>query len=266
MPFSFNPGQDQSVVQPQQANNGVPTLVVPSIPTINVSGNTEEKISPFAFRNRSKSKFGVYFQSSIFLIFGIIFLSSVGLFVYQSILKVQISSKKTALQELQAGFKKPPIDEMLKLSSRISLINKIMNERASVRTALTVVEESVNPTVIYNKFSLSKSKKDNYYDLYFAGETNSYDSLYQQIEILKSKTFAGAFPKILISGIGPLDKKGMTGFKVSASVAIAGVDPDNFTVIYKNSEGVTTTPEVVLSSTTTESINQASSSIVNVVQ
>ncbi len=269
MPFSFSPGQEQQpggVAQSAPAVNsdGVPVLQVPTIPTIVSGGNVEDKISPFAFRNRNKSNFSVYFQGVILFVFGVIFIASVGLFAYQSMLKAQISSKKEELDALQVGFKKPPIEEMQKLSSRLGLINKIMNERASVRTAFIVLEESINPSVVYNKFSLSKSKKNNYYDLSFAGQTNSYSSIYQQIEILNSKTFEKAFPKITISGIGPLDKKGLTSFKAEASVAIAGVDPDIFTLIdNKDSANV----NIVSSSTPSESIDQnGSSTTVNVVQ
>jgi hypothetical protein len=63
MPFSFNPGQQQPTAPqgggslPAVNNDGVPVLQVPVVPTI-TTGPVEEKISPFAFRNRSKSKFG----------------------------------------------------------------------------------------------------------------------------------------------------------------------------------------------------------------
>lgn len=258
MPFSFNPGQEQSTAAASQTNNNIPALIVPEAPTITLAP-VVEAVSPFAYKNRSKSKFGIYFQSVIFLVFGVVMIAGVGLFSYQSTLKIQIANRESELVTAQAGFKKVPVDEMLRLSSRLSLINKIMNERASVRTALTVVEESINPAVIYNKFSLSKSKKDNWYDLSLTGQTTSYASLYQQVEILKSKTFAGAFPKIIISGIGPLDKKGIASFKVDASVAIEGVEPDGFTIIHKNNEASTTTEVLTSSTTPTETVVGTSS-------
>lgn len=266
MPFSFNPGQEQTslppaaTMAPPSSNNGVPTLNVPVAPTISLTP-VAEPISPFAYKNRSKSKFGVYFQSAIFLIFAVSLFSSLGIFAYQVVLNAQIASKQTELDEVQNGFAKLPVEEMQRLASRISLINKIVNERGSVITALTVLEESIDNSVVYTKFTLSRSKKNNYYDISFTGETNSYSSLYQQVEILKSKLFSGVFPKISITGIGPLDKKGIASFKVDASIAIAGVDPDGFTVINKGKNNnsaeatsTTQTQQVETSATTTDSL------------
>ena len=262
MPFSFNPGQEQTSQPETQQENGVPLLVVPEAPTITLTAPVEV-ISPLAYKNRSKSKFGVYFQSGIFVILGIMVIASIGLFSYQSTLKIQIENRKSKLIDAQKNFVEPNLEDILRLSSRLSLINKIMNERASVSTALKIVEESVNNPVVYNKFSLAKSKKDNYYDLSFGGETNSYNALYQQVEVLKSTVFAGAFPKISISGIGPLDKKGIASFKVDASVAIAGIDPDGFSILDKI-KGSTTTP--VVATTTTQQIpTQVASSSLPVV-
>jgi hypothetical protein len=141
-----------------------------------------------------------------------------------------------------------------------------------VNTAFKILEESIGGPVTYTKFSLSKSKKDNNYDLTFAGETNSYSALYQQIEILNSKSFKDVFPKLSISGIGPLDKKGIVSFKVDASVAISGIDPEGFSVI--NNSKASTTNQTASSSVRTETtsqgstkiIEQASSSPANVIQ
>ncbi len=259
MPFSFNPGQEQTGSAPAAPvattnNNGVPALNVPVAPQISLTP-VVEAVSPFAYRNRGKSKFSVYFQSAIFLIFAFMVISSVGLFSYQSMIKLQISSRKETLDTLQAGFKKPKdLEDMQRLSSRLALINKIINERASVRTAFRIVEESINSPVVYNKFSLSKSKKNVSYDLSIAGETNSYQALYQQIEILNGKLFAAVFPKIAITGIGPLNNKGIASFKVDASVAISGIDPDDgFTVIHKSNSSASSTT-ILDNSTTTDSV------------
>jgi hypothetical protein len=264
MPFSFNPGQEQAgqvtATAPASGNNGVPALNVPVAPVISLTP-TVEAISPFAYKNRSKSKFGVYFQLAVFLIFAVALFATIGIFAYQGVLSAQISSKKNALDTMQASFPKMNIDEMQKLSSRTGLINKVVNERASVATALTVIEESVvDNSVVYNKFSLSRSKKDNYYDVGFAGDTTSYVSLYQQIEVFKSKLFSKALPKVTITGIGPLDKKGLASFNVSGSMAIGGIDPDGFTVIGGRNASST---ETVSSSTTVAIpavVNQANAS------
>lgn len=231
MPFSFTPGQEQQpggVAQSTPAVNkdGVPVLQVPTIPTIVSGGNVEEKISPFAFRNRNKSNFGVYFQGVILFVFGCIALTTIGLFVYKGILMAQITSMQEELNTKQASFPKIQLNEMVKFSDRLKKVNEIMNERASIRTAFEVLEATIQNPVTYNKFSLSKSKTKKGFFLSFGGETNSYHSLYQQIEAIKSKDFNNVLSNVTISGTGPLDKKGVGSFKVDAQVKIEGIDPD----------------------------------------
>jgi hypothetical protein len=260
MSFSFNPGQEQTSPPAQQVtqtnNNGVPALVVPVAPTISLTP-VAEVISPFAYKNRSKSKFSIYFQGAIFFVFLSLLISGIVLFMYQSSIKIQIANRKSDLAKLEEGFQKPKeLEEMQKLSSRLALINKIINERASVNTALTIIEESINSPVVYNKFSLSKSKKDNNYDLSFTGETNSYKALYQQVEVINSKTFKNYFPKLSITGIGPLDKKGVTTFKVDASVAISNIDSADFSVLGKASS------TLGIASSSIESVVSSSSEII----
>lgn len=248
MPFSFNPGQEQQAQQPQTGsalNNGVPTLVVPDAPKVFVAP-VVEAVSPFAYRSKSKSMFGVYFQSAVFIIFGLVSVFSLALFSYQMTLKAQISSKQEELTNAQLKFPKIPIEDMKRLASRLDLVNKVVNERASVSTALTIIEESANKDVVYDKLSLSKTKNGLGYEVAFGGQTGSYASLYQQIGVLNSKLFLGpVFKKLTISGIGPLDKKGIASFKVSGTIAIEGIEPDGFTVIHGSS-----TPSIVGTSTT----------------
>lgn len=253
MAFSFTPGQDQKAAAPAAApasNNGVPALVVPETAPV-VFNNVVEQVSPFAYKNRSKSKFGVYFQSVIFLIFGLTVIATIGLFVYQRILIIQIDGKKSALAEKEKGIPKLELDQMQKLSSRLALINKLIKDRASVTVPLTILEESfVDDTVTYNRFSLSKSKSGGTYDLSFAGDTSSYDSLHQQINALKGKSFAKYFKKIVISGYGPLDKKGQVSFKVFATADINGLDPGTFTTSTSSTVTVDSKKTLNISTTT----------------
>ncbi|MBP6948607.1 MAG: hypothetical protein KBC41_03300 [Candidatus Pacebacteria bacterium] len=266
MAFSFNPNQEQASAPAQQVtqtnSNGVPALVVPA-PVITLTP-VAEVISPFAYKNRNKSKFGVYVQGAIFFVFLSLVIASVILFVYQSSIKVQIDNRKDELTALEETFKKPKdLEEIRKLSARLALINKIIDERVSVNTAFTILEESINSPVVYDKFSLSKSKKDKNYDLAFSGQTNSYKALYQQIEVINSKWFKNYLPKLEITGIGPLDKKGVTSFKVNASIAIGSIDPAGFSAIASlkassTLEVASSSDPVTASSTTT--------SIVDVIQ
>ena len=249
MPFSFSPGQEQQSSAPvaQTTNNGVPALVVPVIPTI-ATNVVQEKISPFAFRNRNKSMFGVYFQLPLLAIFSILIITTIGLFIYQRILLFQIDTKKQQLETKQANFKKLDINEIKKLSNRVKVINKVINERASVNTALKLLEATaLDNSVTYNKFSLSKNKNGKGYDLGFGGDTNSYTAVYQQIQALNDKSFAKYFTKIIISGTGPMDKKGIVSFRADTNIAIEGVDPDTFTIdnqISSTTEAVASLPVV----------------------
>ena len=228
MAFSFNPGQATQVTKSSEGE--APPLIVPEAPTISTT-QVVEKVSPFAYKNRSKSKFGMYFQFAIFLIFGVVAISSIGLFAYQNILLAQIESKKQELLEKEASFPKMDLDKMQKLSSRIKVINKIINERASVNTAFRLLESAaLDNGVTFTKFGLDKSKRVKGYELSFAGETTSYPALYQQIQALNDKKFAKYFTKVAISGIGPVDKRGIAAFRADTVVAIGGIDPDTFTI------------------------------------
>lgn len=261
MPFSFTPGQEQQpggVAQSTPAVNkdGVPVLQVPTIPTIVSGGNVEEKISPFAFRNRNKSNFGVYFQGVILFVFGCIALTSIGLFAYKMILQSQVTSMQEELAAKQATFPKIQLNEIVKFSDRLSRVNSIMNERASIRTAFEILEATIQNPVTYNKFNLSKSKTKKGYFLSFGGETNSYHALYQQIEAIKSKDFNNVLSNVVVSGTGPLDKKGVGTFKVDAQVKIEGIDPDERDFRIKKDNSSENTQENVSNSTTTDTGNQ----------
>ena len=241
MSFSFNPGQQQATPSqgvtstPAVNSDGVPVLQVPVVPTI-ITGPVEEKISPFAFRNRNKSNFSVYFQFVIFFIFTVVFLTTLGLFAYQRILLSQINTLKEEIDAKQAKFPQLELAKMVRLSDRLKIINTAMNERVSVRTAFRILEETVEDPVTYTRFSLGKNRSKKGYNLSFAGETTSYYSLYQQIEALNSKIFSNAFSGVVISGTGPLSKTGIGTFRADATIKIEGVDPDkdeNFLFVSK---------------------------------
>lgn len=244
MAFSFNPGQAQQAPPPGSVSEA-PPLVVPTLQAPTTEAPVE-KISPFAYKNRNKSKFGVYFQGVIFLIFGIIFLSSVGLFLYQRVLLSQVESKKQALEAVEKGFPKLDLDKMRKLSARIKIINKILSERASVNTAFKLLESTaLDNSITYTTFALTRSKKYKGFDLSFAGQTTNYPALYQQIEILNDKSLSQYFSKISITGTGPLDNKGVGSFRADTVVALEGIDPDTFTIDAvgsTNNKTATTTP------------------------
>ena len=229
MSFSFNPGQAGQA--PQTGGSEAPPLVVPTMPSIGVTSSApKEVVSPFAYKNRSKSKFSVYFQLVVFLVFGTMLVIMVYLFSYRMVLISSIEAKKTELQEKQAGFPDLDLEKMVLLSDRLKIVNRVMNEHASVNTAFKILEASVLNPVTYTKFSLSKNKTKNGYSLDFAGQTTNYTALYQQTEAFNNKTFSPFFSKLSISGLGTLDKKGIGTFKVTATVPIEGINSDTFTV------------------------------------
>lgn len=230
MPFSFNPGQ-QGGQQNQVSASEAPPLIVPEAPSVSIGGTQVEVVSPFAFRNRNKSMFPVYFQGVIFLISGGLILITIILFSYQITLRAQIASMKKELEVKEASFPNLELDKMQKLSDRIKIINKVVNGRASPVTAFKILEASVlDDGVTYTKFALEKNRSGKGYDLSFSGQATSYRSLYQQIEDLNSKIFSKYFTKLEITGTGPLDKKGIGTFRVESVIAIDGIDPNTFSI------------------------------------
>lgn len=241
MAISFNPGQAQPgtpASAPVEASSSgavsaVDSYIPKAVPTIATQAAPEDT-SPFVFMHRTRSSFAVYFQLGIILIFTVIVITVIALFAYQGILNAQVTKLKEELAAKQQGFPKLPVAEMDTVYKQIKVANTVLSEQASVRTAFRILEESVSNSVTYNKFSLAKNKNGKGYNLSFAGETAGYENLYQQITALQSKIFAAYFTKLIISGIGPLDKKGIGTFKVDTVVAIEGIYPENFTLKEKD--------------------------------
>lgn len=257
MAFSFTPGQEQTTPagqspQPQAPlmKNGIPALVVPTI-AVGETVVVEEKISPFAFRNRNKSKFGVYFQSAILVVFSGLVLTSIGLFVYISILKSEISKKAEALVTAQGGFPDLPLDDMKKLSDRLKIVNSVIKDHASVRTAFQILEHSVENPVIYTKFDLGKNKTKKGFSLSLLGEAESYHTLYQQTEILKTKSYSSYFSTFNFSNIA-LDTKGILNFKLDTDIYLEGIPPDNLTFGSSTQEEGDGIDTAIISTSTTQ--------------
>jgi hypothetical protein len=241
MAISFNPGQASaaggadtggfSSAAPTTNPNATPVdkYIPTAIPTIAQQEDTKDT-SPLVFLNRNHSKFALYFQIGVFVIFLGNLAAVIGLFAYMGVLNAQVESKKQELATAQAGFPDLKIDEMQQVARRIRIVNTVLSEQSSVRTAFRILEESISNPVTYNKFSLSKNRGKKGYNLNFAGDTAGYENLYQQIEALQSKIFSSYFIKPEVSGIGPLDKKGIGSFKINTAIAIEGLFPDSFTV------------------------------------
>jgi uncharacterized membrane protein len=258
MAISFNPGQSAptpgdttggfSSAAPTTTPNATPVdaYIPTAVPTIAVSQDPGDS-SPLIFLRRNKSNFAMYFQLAIIAVFVITVGTAIGLFAYIQIIKVQVDAKKQELATLQKSFPKMPLDDMIATSARIRIANKALNEHASVATAFRLLEESISNPVTYTKFSLSRSKSKKGYNLSFAGETNSYEYLYQQIEALQSKIFSSYFTKLVFSGIGALDKKGIGGFRADTVIAIEGVYPESFTLKEKDEYLRSLLPEVASS-------------------
>ncbi len=246
MPFSFSPGQEQqsgavgasatpvtqsAPVSAPVMNNGVPALVLPTIPNIAVGGGApvEEKLSPFAFRNRNKSKFGIYFQFVVFAVFGCVIITLIGLFAYTFILKAEIKNKKDELTLKEQGFPDLPFQEMQKLSLRLKIVNRVIKEHASVRTAFQILEDSIEHPVIYTKFSLGKNKSKNSYNLSLDAKASNYHVVYNQMESLNNKIYSKYITSPNFTNISLDDKNGAVSFKINLLIALAGILPESLT-------------------------------------
>ncbi len=264
MPFSFSPGQEQqngavgapaspATQQVPAMNNGVPVLQVPTIPNIAVAGAApvEEKLSPFAFRNRNKSKFGIYFQLTVFAVFGCVIIVAVGLFGYMFVLKKQIQTKAEELSFKESTFPDLPLEDMQRFSNRLKVVNKVMKEHASIRTAFQIIEHSVENPVVYTKFNISQNKTKKGYALDVTAEAPNYHVIYQQMQILKSKTYVNYLTPVAVSNIA-VDKSGTINFKLNANISLEGVLPDSMT--FGSSTKATSTNDI--SDTTQTTGNQ----------
>lgn len=223
MSISFSPGQ---AAQP----TGTQAPVVPAepvVPAIALNGPAAAVVrqSPFAFQNRSKSKFGLYFQLVVFFVFGMNVIAAVGLFVYSQVLSAEVESKKQELAARQSGFKKLPLEDMQKLSDRIAAVNQALKERASVRNALSILEYGIENSVTYTKFDLSYNESKKNYSISFSATAPNYHAVIQQVETLKNKVHAQYFSQINVGKVALDEKLGVVNFTVDASVSLQGLLP-----------------------------------------
>jgi hypothetical protein len=239
MSFSFAPAG-----QPPQNSTTVPALVVPEVPTIATAVAAPEPISPFAFRNRNKSKFSVYFQGAIFLAFTVVVAATVGIFAYRGYLKSMIETKKQELETKQSSFKKLPLDDMIKITNRLKVVNQTIKKQASVRTAFLLLESGVENPVTYSKFSLSFSESKKVYTLNLSADAPSYHTMIQQIETFRDPVYKNYFSNIEISR-PTIDEKGNGSFVINTTVNLQGVLPETFSLTASSTAVATTTNEGV---------------------
>lgn len=253
---SFNPGQPAQTGQVPQNSSVAPPLVVPSVPTIATAGNAaeEEKVSPFAFKNRSKSKFGVYFQSAIFVLFGGCLFYAIGLFAYQGYLKAQVASKVETLNQKQSSFPKLMLPEMQKLSDRLTAVNQAFKEHSSVRTALLILEDGIEHPVTYTKFDLTYNEAKKSYVLGLSATAPDYVSIIQQQDTLRSKVYSKFFTPVSLSNI-ILNEKGTVTFKIATTIALQGLVPEDMVIHPSSQDQASSTMSTVESASSTAILN-----------
>jgi hypothetical protein len=262
MTISFNPGQPQAPTQ--TGTQGPVTPAEPAVPTIATNGPVAPVVaqSPFAFKHRSKSKFGMYFQFVIFGIFALVVLQAVGLFAYQRILMLQLDEKRDQLTQKEANFKKLPLDDMQKLSDRIAAVNQAMSEHITVRDIFKVLEYGVENPVTYTKFDLSYSENKKGYTLSIQGVAPNYYAVIQQYDTLRNNINTRYLSSVALNKVALDDKLGVVNFSFDGIVTVPVVPPDLFdlemylTKATTTAKTATTTSAVPVSAPTASTTSQ----------
>lgn len=241
MSFSFKPSQVGEATQ-TDANNPAP---ISSGPVIQASVPLGEM--PFKDRVNVENKIGL-FQLVLYIILGLTVLITVTLFGYRQYLLSSIETQKKALDEKDASLGTIDLEKMRALSNRIKVVNQVLNEHASVRTAFTILEKSINDTVTYKGFDLKRNLKTKNYDLKVGATASSYKAMAQQLDTINNdKDIKSLISKVTYDG-PTLDTMGNVNFSLTMAILIQGK-----------------LPESIFSDTKTDTVNNSLGDVSNIV-
>ncbi len=210
MAFSFKPSQPATSMAPEK-------------PSVADASSTPLSGIALGARESTKEKTGVL-QIILYVVFGIAFAVTVALFAYQWYLNSRIESQKALLDQVEKQLGSLPLEEMRSLSNRMKAVSQVLNEHASVSTAFTVLEQSIEHPVTYTNFSLRKEA--NGYMLQLAATAPSYKAIAQQLDTLKSADYSKDFiPKVSYDGL-TLDSSGKIMFNLTLPILIQGKLPE----------------------------------------
>lgn len=201
MAFSFSPGQ----IAPQGSQALTPPgTVAPGTAIAPVAGPPSD--SPLLFIKERGGPLSIMACIQIVLI--VVTVLSIlicgTLYAYSVYLTSQINTKKEELLTKDTGFPEYQYDTMIRLSKRMSNLDKLLQSYISPRSPLKFLENVVENRVVFDNFDLSREKGGSGYTIGFTTVTNDYKSLIQQLGALNLSEYSKVISSPKIGGLDNL--------------------------------------------------------------
>ncbi len=232
MAFSFSPGQ----IAPQGSQAITPPgTVAPGTAPAQTVGPPSE--SPILFIRERGGPISVMASIQIVLIV-VATLSVVicgTLYGYSVYLTSQIEAKKAELEARDATFPDYPYDKMVRLSKRMALLNKLLQDYISPRSPLKFLENVVENRVYFDNYTLSRDRLGAY-TINFTAITTDYIALIQQLGALKLTEYSKVVPNPKVTGLESIGGNVEIKVQVTTPVLVQGKLPDEIVFLADDSK------------------------------
>jgi hypothetical protein len=213
MPFTFKPEISQS-----PDGQAAPAPSVPS-----AFGNAQPAMS-LSVRTSGEGKSLI--EMILFAALGISVVIALGLFGYSYYLSSQVESKKATLQSYESDLGTLPLEDIRKLSNRMKVINQLVKEHPSANVAFKIIEDSIENSITYTKFTLNFNSAGKNYLLSLGGSSPDYKGIAQQIDTLNRKPYANYMQNVKVDQLSP-NEKGNVSFSLQSAITVAGLLPED---------------------------------------
>ncbi len=178
---------------------------------------------------------------SLFMIGALLFFvlavaSSVGVFLYQNILKSQIESRMADLERTKGAFEPSVIQELRRLDKRIEVAKILLDRHIAASTLFDTLQRSTVQSLRFEAMTLSSANEKGDLSVLIKGQAKSYASVAYQSDIL-GKTKGIKNP--VFSDLN-LDQRGNVVFNLKALVGADFLNYKNTVSIPDNTLPVTT--------------------------
>ena len=248
MAFSFTPGQIAPQGNQSQAGLG---SIAPGSAIAPVTGPPSD--SPFLFIRERGQPLSIMACIQIVLVVVVILAMIICgvLYGYTIYLKYQISKKQEQLIAMDTGLPDYPYDKMKRLSTRMAVLDKLLQGYISPRSPLKFLENVVENKVIFDAFSLNKDKNGAYF-VAFNAVTSDYVVLVQQLQALNLTEYQKVAPSPKLGAIA--ESTSVVKINITTPIFVQGKLPDDIVFFVNQSKTASsTTPAITLPIVSTSS-------------
>lgn len=253
MAFSFSPGQ----IAPQGSQAAVaPGTVAPGGAVGQVTGTPSD--SPILFIKERTEGRPVSIMACVQIVLIVATILSIiicgTLYAYSIYLQSQIASKKSDLVSQDASLPDYNYADMLRLSKRAAVLDKLLQNYISGRSPLKFLENVVENQVYFSNFKLGR-EKGGAYNVTFTANTTNYKTLIQQLDALNLTNYSKVAPSPKLAGLSDGNAGAVIKITVTTPVFVQGKLPDDVVFFVEDTKAKATT--VTSSSSTIKSSEPA---------